>query len=214
VQLTQENIKKLKLALPKMPDKEKRRVAELLKTYQNQLTQAKGKDSFLDFINHVYPGYKVGPHHRKLARIFEEIANGVKKRVIVNIAPRHGKSEMISYLAPAWFLGKYPHKKVIMASHTADLAVNFGRREILWDRRATVTSFLMSSFKQTVKVLLVGVQILTVSILLLALVVPWLVGVLIYSLLMILILNRKPSKEELTYLNPLGNGFSRDPFKD
>ncbi len=111
-----------------MPDKEKRRVAELLKTYQNQLTQAKGKDSFLDFINHVYPGYKVGPHHRKLARIFEEIANGVKKRVIVNIAPRHGKSEMISYLAPAWFLGKYPHKKVIMASHTADLAVNFGRR--------------------------------------------------------------------------------------
>jgi predicted phage terminase large subunit-like protein len=35
---------------------------------------------------------------------------------------------MISYLAPAWFLGKYPHKKIIMASHTADLAVNFGRR--------------------------------------------------------------------------------------
>jgi hypothetical protein len=53
-----------------------------------------------------------------------------------------------------------------------------------------------------------------VSILLLALVVPWLVGVLIYSLLMILILNRKPSKEELTYLNPLGNGFSLDLFKD
>jgi predicted phage terminase large subunit-like protein len=128
MQLTQENIKKLKLALPTMPDKEKRRVADLLKQYQNQLTQAKGKDSFLDFINHVYPGYKVGPHHRKLARIFEEIANGVKKRVIVNIAPRHGKSEMISYLAPAWFLGKFPQKKVIMASHTADLAVNFGRR--------------------------------------------------------------------------------------
>jgi hypothetical protein len=51
-----------------------------------------------------------------------------RKRVIVNIAPRHGKSELISYLAPAWFLGKHPAKKVIMASHTADLAVNFGRR--------------------------------------------------------------------------------------
>jgi predicted phage terminase large subunit-like protein len=63
-----------------------------------------------------------------LAQIFEDIANGKKKRVIVNIAPRHGKSELISYLAPAWFLGKYPHKKIIMASHTADLAVNFGRR--------------------------------------------------------------------------------------
>ncbi len=83
---------------------------------------------FIDFIHHVYPGYKVGPHHRKLAKIFEDIAEGKKKRVIVNIAPRHGKSEMISYLAPAWFLGKFPQKKVIMASHTADLAVNFGRR--------------------------------------------------------------------------------------
>jgi predicted phage terminase large subunit-like protein len=63
-----------------------------------------------------------------LAQIFEDIAAGKKKRVIVNIAPRHGKSELISYLAPAWFLGKFPSKKVIMASHTADLAVNFGRR--------------------------------------------------------------------------------------
>jgi hypothetical protein len=63
-------------------------------------------------------------------------------------------------------------------------------------------------------VLLVGVQILTVSILLLALVVPWLVGALIYSLLMILILNKKPSKEELTYLSLLGSGSSRDRSND
>jgi len=103
-------------------------VADLLKQYQSQITQKQAKDSFLDFIQHVYKGYKVGPHHKHLARIFEEITEGKKKRVIVNIAPRHGKSEMISYLAPAWFLGKFPHKKVIMASHTADLAVNFGRR--------------------------------------------------------------------------------------
>ena len=126
--LTENHLQKLRAALPTMPEEQKRRVADLLKQYQNQLTQRLGKDSFLDFITHVYPGYKVGPHHRKLARIFEEIAEGKKKRVIVNIAPRHGKSEMISYLAPAWFLGKFPHKKVIMASHTADLAINFGRR--------------------------------------------------------------------------------------
>ena len=92
------------------------------------MTQNLGKESFLDFVKHVYPGYKVGPHHLKLAQIFEDIANGKKKRVIVNIAPRHGKSELISYLAPAWFLGKYPQKKIIMSSHTADLAINFGRR--------------------------------------------------------------------------------------
>ena len=111
-----------------MPDKQRRRTLELLKQYDAQMTQSMGKESFLDFINHVYPGYKVGPHHLKLIQIFEDIAAGKKKRVIVNIAPRHGKSELISYLAPAWFLGKYPHKKIIMGSHTADLAVNFGRR--------------------------------------------------------------------------------------
>ena len=128
IKLTPEDLFKLRLALPNMPDKQKRRTAELLKQYQNQLAQELSKDSFLDFVKHVYPGYKVGPHHLKLAQIFEDIAAGKKKRVIVNIAPRHGKSELISYLAPAWFLGKYPQKKVIMASHTADLAINFGRR--------------------------------------------------------------------------------------
>jgi len=128
LKLTQRDIERLRQALPNMPDKQKRKTAELLKHYQKEMMKELGRESFLDFIKHVYPGYKVGPHHAKLARIFEEIAAGKKKRVIVNIAPRHGKSEMISYLAPAWFLGKYPQKKVIMASHTADLAVNFGRR--------------------------------------------------------------------------------------
>jgi len=126
--LTPEDLMKLRLALPTMPEKQKRRTAELLKQYQHQMIQGLAKDSFLDFVKHVYPGYKVGPHHLRLAQIFEDIAAGKKKRVIVNIAPRHGKSELISYLAPAWFLGKYPQKKIIMASHTADLAVNFGRR--------------------------------------------------------------------------------------
>ena len=126
--LTAQDIEELEKAVPTMSEKKKRRTLELIKTYKSEIVQEDGKENFLDFIEHVYPGYKVGEHHEKLARIFEDIAAGKKKRVVVNIAPRHGKSELISYLAPAWFLGKYPHKKVIMASHTADLAVNFGRR--------------------------------------------------------------------------------------
>lgn len=130
LKLTPEKLFKLRQVAknPKTPPEIKRKAKELLAKYDEFLTQEIGKMSFLDFIKHVYPGYKVGPHHAKLAQIFEDIAAGKKKRVIVNIAPRHGKSELISYLAPAWFLGKYPQKKVIMASHTADLAVNFGRR--------------------------------------------------------------------------------------
>jgi predicted phage terminase large subunit-like protein len=126
--LTPEALHKLRSALPTLPEKEKRRLHGLLTRYTTEKVKEDGKEHFLSFIKHVYPGYKVGPHHRRLAHIFEDIAAGKKKRVIVNIAPRHGKSELISYLAPAWFLGKFPHKKVIMSSHTADLAVSFGRR--------------------------------------------------------------------------------------
>jgi len=84
--------------------------------------------SLTAFANHVYPGFKEGSHHRKLAQIFKDVIDGKKKRVIINIAPRMGKSEFSSYLFPAWFLGQYPDKKIIMATHTAGLSEDFGRR--------------------------------------------------------------------------------------
>ena len=128
MKITPEQIQLLKDKLPAMSVEDKKRTLTLLKQYDTEISQRAGRNSLLSFAEHVYPGYKIGPHHRKLASLFEEIAAGTKKRIIVNIAPRHGKSELISYLAPAWFLGKFPHKKIIMSSHTADLAVNFGRR--------------------------------------------------------------------------------------
>jgi predicted phage terminase large subunit-like protein len=126
--LTPERLKFLKTHISLLSHNEKLEALEEISRYEAEQVKKIGQTDLLSFADHVYPGYKVGPHHRRLANIFEEIAAGKKKRVIVNIAPRHGKSELISYLAPAWFLGKYPHKKVIMASHTADLAVDFGRR--------------------------------------------------------------------------------------
>ena len=126
--LNLQRIKFLRKNLNLLSLDEKREALEEIELFESEMIKKAGQKDFLTFVDHVYPGYKVGPHHKRLARIFEEIASGAKKRVIVNIAPRHGKSELISYLAPAWFLGNYPHKKVIMASHTADLAVNFGRR--------------------------------------------------------------------------------------
>ena len=126
--LTPERIKFLKTHINLLSHNEKLEALDEISRYEAEQVKKVGQNDLLSFADHVYPGYKVGPHHRRLANIFEEIAAGKKKRVIVNIAPRHGKSELISYLAPAWFLGKYPHKKVIMASHTADLAVDFGRR--------------------------------------------------------------------------------------
>ena len=86
------------------------------------------QDKFLAFVKEVWPTFIAGRHHAKMADAFERVARGECKRLIINMPPRHTKSEFASYLLPAWFLGKYPHKKIIQCSHTAELAVGFGRK--------------------------------------------------------------------------------------
>lgn len=44
------------------------------------------------------------------------------------ICTHNTKSEFASYLLPAWYLGKYPERQIMEASHTAELAVGFGRK--------------------------------------------------------------------------------------
>jgi len=105
---------------------------ELLLAQLEKLQELKGKklaqDRFLAFVGQVWPSFIGGRHHARMADAFERVARGECKRLIINMPPRHTKSEFASYLLPAWFLGKFPHKKVIQASHTAELAVGFGRK--------------------------------------------------------------------------------------
>ena len=86
------------------------------------------QEKFIKFTEKVWPSFISGAHHKRMAEAFERVANGTCKRLIINMPPRHTKSEFASYLLPAWFLGKFPHKKVIQTSHTAELAVGFGRK--------------------------------------------------------------------------------------
>jgi predicted phage terminase large subunit-like protein len=80
------------------------------------------------FVREMWPNFIHGRHHEKMAKAFERVASGECKRLIINMPPRHTKSEFASYLLPAWFFGKFPGKKVIQTSHTAELAVGFGRK--------------------------------------------------------------------------------------
>ena len=97
---------------------------KLEKLKQRELSQEK----FIKFVEKVWPTFISGRHHKIMAAAFERVAKGELKRLIINMPPRHTKSEFASYLLPAWFLGKFPHKKVIQTSHTAELAVGFGRK--------------------------------------------------------------------------------------
>jgi predicted phage terminase large subunit-like protein len=88
----------------------------------------KSKESFLYFVTQMWPIFISGSHHKIMADAFERVANGQLKRLIINMPPRHTKSEFASFLLPAWFLGKFPHKKIIQTAHTAELATGFGRK--------------------------------------------------------------------------------------
>ena len=91
-------------------------------------TRELARDKFMVYAKHVYEGFIEGRHHRIIAEKLEAIANGKLKRLIINMPPRHSKSELASYLMPSWFLGRNPKLKIIQATMNTELAVRFGRK--------------------------------------------------------------------------------------
>jgi hypothetical protein len=96
--------------------------------YISSMRRERAQKEFMAFVKVMWPSFIAGRHHAIMAKAFERVASGELKRLIINMPPRHTKSEFASYLLPAWFLGKYPGKKIIQSSNTAELAVGFGRK--------------------------------------------------------------------------------------
>jgi len=90
--------------------------------------QNRAQDDFLSFVKCVWPDFIEGSHHRHVAEKFNKIARGEISRLIINMPPRHTKSEFASYLLPAWMVGRDPKLKIIQVTHTGELAIRFGRK--------------------------------------------------------------------------------------
>ena len=110
------------------PEEVIREVLALEQAKNNLVIRAKAQNDFMAFVKHVYEGFIEGDHHKKVAQKFEKLAKNPGSRIIVNMPPRHTKSEFASYLLPAWLIGKNPTLKIIQTTHTAELAVRFGRK--------------------------------------------------------------------------------------
>lgn len=115
-------------ALPHLPDHAKAPILKDLELRIRLAEKEKARNTFMGFVNRVWPEFIGGSHHSIMAKAFEKVARGENKRLIINMPPRHTKSEFASYLLPAWYLGKFPNRKVIQASNTGELAVGFGRK--------------------------------------------------------------------------------------
>ena len=111
-----------------LPAERQHEILSLLDELSNARIREESNEDFLAFVKEVWPAFIEGNHHRVMADAFNRIASGELKRLIINMPPRHTKSEFASHLFPAWYLGKFPDRKVIQTAHTAELAVGFGRK--------------------------------------------------------------------------------------
>lgn len=111
-----------------LPKEKQAEILGLLDELEQAQSREGARTDFLTFVNKMWPAFIAGRHHSIMADAFERVARGELKRLIINMPPRHTKSEFASYLFPAWFLGQYPEKKIIQTAHTAELAVGFGRK--------------------------------------------------------------------------------------
>jgi len=111
-----------------LPKEEQAKLLPLVEELSNSLLRENGNKDFMTFVKTMWPDFIHGEHHELMARKFEEIADGKTKRLIINMPPRHTKSEFASFLLPAWYLGRFPNRKIIQCSNTAELAVGFGRK--------------------------------------------------------------------------------------
>ena len=119
--LTEEQIQKL----PVDARKDYRKCFLMLREKKNK---TEINNDFLKFVKSVWPDFIQGDHHKKIADQFNRLARGDINRLIINMPPRHTKSEFASFLLPAWMIGKNPKLKIIQTTHTAELAVRFGRK--------------------------------------------------------------------------------------
>ena len=122
--LTQKEVKDYLSIVDKVPAAERMKITALLEMDRVE----RCKESFLSFTKEMWPVFISGKHHQIMADAFERVARGELKRLIINMPPRHTKSEFASFLLPSWFLGKFPEKKVIQTAHTAELSTGFGRK--------------------------------------------------------------------------------------
>ena len=107
---------------------QKQELLSLLEELDKAKAREKCHNDFMPFVREMWSAFIHGKHHEIMADAFKRVVKGDLKRLIINMPPRHTKSEFASYLLPAWFLGKYPDKKIIQTAHTAELAVGFGRK--------------------------------------------------------------------------------------
>ena len=117
------------LLLPRITDvvAERLRRARADSVADEPAAESAPRCSFIGFTKYRFPKYRASKVHYHIAEQLERVERGEIDRLMLCVAPRHGKSELASRSFPAWCLGRNPSRKFIAASASADLARDVGR---------------------------------------------------------------------------------------
>lgn len=119
--------------IKKLPAKEQEELLQLVRMLDRAESIDNARSRYIDFVKHCWTqteaeSYVDTAHWRKLGQIFDALLRGEIKRVIINMAPRVGKSRAASLFLPAYFLGKNPKHSIIQATHTASFSIEWGEK--------------------------------------------------------------------------------------
>lgn len=99
------------------------RIIDLELEYKNKVAE-KARKSLFHQIVHCFEGYDPQPFHIQLCRLLDAFIEKKIKNLIIEMPPRHGKSEHASKHLPAAIFGRYPDRSVIAASYSHSLATD------------------------------------------------------------------------------------------
>ena len=114
--------------LDHVPDDALKEIVAIQDRIKKLKTSGKAQKDFIHYVKQVWDGFIEGEHHRLFAQKLESVAQGKCKRLIVNMPPRHTKSEFASVFFPSWIMGLRPDMKIMQTTHTAELSARFGRK--------------------------------------------------------------------------------------
>lgn len=98
-------------------------------TKEQRILKHMCESSLLFFARYIYKentrrNFIVAPHFVKIANTLERVYNGEIKRLIINIPPRYGKTELAIKMFTGWALAKNPQSKFIHLSYSDSLALD------------------------------------------------------------------------------------------
>lgn len=92
-----------------------------------EMQRRSARRRFEEFPMYVNPKYTMMWFHRLIARHCQMLFDGEIGKLMITVAPQHGKSELVSRMFPAWALGVEPDLKIVGCSYSATLAGTFNR---------------------------------------------------------------------------------------